>query len=107
MENEEGSFFEGNAKMAEFLDKPDGENWGMIMESGSATYLIRNHCDHYIVGSLATRYYGFAVAKGKCEFFSVGMFLCRGFSLLQSEHPLFLHFPVIFFKIFFVKVEAF
>lgn len=64
MENEEGSFFEGNAKMAEFLDKPDGENWGMIMESGSATYLIRNHCDHYIVGSLATRYYGFAVAKG-------------------------------------------
>ena len=72
MENEEGSFFEGNAKMAELLDKPDGENWGMIMESGSATYLIRNHCDHYIVGSLATRYYGFAVAKGKSDFFQKG-----------------------------------
>ena len=34
------------------------------------------------------------------------MFLYRGFSLLQSEHPLFLHFPRLFFKIFCVKVEA-
>lgn len=63
-ENEAESFFSGNVKMTEFLEKPDGENWGMIMESGSATYLIRNHCEHYIVGSLATRYYGFAVPKG-------------------------------------------
>ena len=43
----------------------------------------------------------------KSKFFSEGMFLYRGFSLLQSEHPLFLHFPGLFFKMFFVKVEAF
>ena len=44
---------------------------------------------------------------GKSKFFSEGMFSYRGFSLLQSEHPLFLHFPGLFFKILFVKVEAF
>ena len=43
----------------------------------------------------------------KSKSFSEGMFLYRGFSLLQSEHSLFLHFPGLFFKIFFVKVEAF
>ena len=43
----------------------------------------------------------------KSKFSSERMFLYRGFSLLQSEHPLFLHFPGLFFKIFFVKVEAF
>ena len=36
--------------------------------------------------------------KGKS--FSDGMFLYRGFSLLQIEHPLFLQFPGLFFKIF-------
>ena len=30
----------------------------------------------------------------KSKFFSERMFLYRGFSLLQSEHPLFLHFPI-------------
>ena len=44
---------------------------------------------------------------GKSNFFSKGMFLYRGFSLLKSEHPLFLHFPRSFFKAFFVEVEAF
>ena len=43
----------------------------------------------------------------KYFFFSEGIFLYRGFSLLQSENQLFLHFPGLFFKIFFVKVEAF
>ena len=39
--------------------------------------------------------------------FSGGMFSYRGFSLLRSDHPLFLHFPGFFSKYFFVKVEAF
>ena len=43
----------------------------------------------------------------KSEFFSEGIFLHRGFSLSQSEHPLFLHFPGLFFKTFFDKVESF
>ena len=50
----------------------------------------------------------------KSKFFSEWMFLCSGFSLLQSEHPLlqsehplFLHFPWLFFKIFFVKLKLF
>ena len=41
------------------------------------------------------------------KFFSEGMFSYRGYSLLQSEHPHFLHFPGQFFKIFLVKIEAF
>ena len=45
--------------------------------------------------------------KNKSKFFQMGFFLDRGFSLLQSEHPLFLYFPGHFFKIFFVKFEAF
>ena len=48
---------------------------------------------------------GLGVSKSK--FFSEGIFLYRGFSLLQSEHLLFLHFAGLFFKILFVKVEAF
>ena len=47
------------------------------------------------------------VVFGKSKYFSEGMILYRGFSLLKSEHPLFLHFPGLFFKMFSIKVEAF
>ena len=54
------------------------------------------------------------MVTGKSKFFSEGMFLYRGFSLLQSEHPLlqsehplFLRVSGLFFKTLFVKVEAF
>ena len=36
----------------------------MIMESHGAKYFLPNYCDFYIVGSLASRYFGFAVPKG-------------------------------------------
>ena len=42
----------------------------------------------------------------KVNLFTEWTFLHRGFSYLQSENPLFLHFPRPFFKIFFVKVRA-
>ena len=43
----------------------------------------------------------------KVNIFSEGMCSYRDFSLLQSDKPLFLYFPGHFFKIIFVKVEAF
>ena len=57
----------------------------------------------------------------KSKFFSEWMFLCSGFSLLQSEHPLlqsehpllqsehplFWHFPGLFFLIFLLKLKIF
>ena len=52
------------------------------------------------------RLYCVSIAPSKGKFFSEGMFLYRGFSLLQSEHPLLLHFTGLTFETFFVKVEA-
>ena len=46
--------------------------------------------------------------RGKSNFFSERMFLYGGFSLLQSEHPLFFCISLDFFsEYFFFKVEAF
>ena len=65
---------------------------------------FRTHAQHLKVYK-RKRCQNIAIVKSK--FFSEGMFLYRGFSLLQSEHPLFLHFPRLFFKTCFAKVEAF
>ena len=83
MQNEEESFFSDNSKMIDYLKQvgklkfikwlpkwiknwflKQEEDWGMIMESGGAKYFLPNYCDFYTVGSLASRYYGFAVPKG-------------------------------------------
>ena len=44
---------------------------------------------------------------GKSNFFSEGIFLYRGFSLLQSEHPLFCIFLDWFSKYFLLKLKLF
>ena len=41
------------------------------------------------------------------KFLSEGMFFYKGFSLFKSKHPLFLHFPGLFFKILFLKLKLF
>ena len=43
----------------------------------------------------------------KSKFFSEGIFSYRGFSLLKSEHQLFLHFPELFSKYFLLKLKLF
>jgi len=64
MQKEEENFFSGNSKMIDFLKQEEVGDWGMIMESHGAKYFLPNYCDFYIVGSLASRYFGFAVPKG-------------------------------------------
>ena len=56
--------------MTKILEENEGGSAGIIMESGTADYLIPNHCDFYTTGTLATKYYGFAVPKGNYKLVS-------------------------------------
>ena len=69
--------------------------------SYAVDYAFHSTVANYILKLAALVYFR------KVFFFSDGILLYRGFSLLQSNHPLFLPFSGLFFKIYFIKVEAF
>ena len=75
----------------------------VLPESKSVAILVVNECPPFTPISVCFNKVGLL----KANFFSEGMFLYRGFSLLQSEQSTFLHFTGLFLKIFFVFVEAF
>ena len=44
------------------------------MEGASAEYKVAYNCELYTVGNLGTRYYGFALPKGKKQCFQLWLF---------------------------------
>ena len=51
--------------MIQILEEAEPGTVGVIMEGASAEYKVAYNCELYTVGTLGTRYYGFALPKGK------------------------------------------
>ena len=50
------------------LQNSPGGTMGIVLESPSAEYHASQSCDLYTIGSLATRFYGFAFPKDKSTY---------------------------------------
>ena len=58
-------FFDSIIEGVRELEQSQEANFGLVMESSSAEYMLPNHCDFYTVGRLATRFYSFGLPKGR------------------------------------------
>ncbi len=57
-----------NIDMAASLMEVEGATLGILMEQGSADYIMQTNCELYSTGNLGSRFYGLAVPKGNLKF---------------------------------------
>ena len=77
------------------LEQSQEANFGLIMESLSAEYMLQDRCDFYTMGSLATRFYSFGLPKG--------MYCSSKFKILDWHYVCQSHDPILGPILTFVK----